>query len=516
MNSESTFEVLKKLFKVLSVQIPDKDIREEILKYHGTDRLKSVSKMLNYWKISAVIKKRNNNELVGINVPFLAQLDNRLVLVNKFAETEIIIYDGKLSNHKLTPQEFAQYFNGQVIEISSQQHPGGADYISNYRKELANRIRIPVFLIGLVLMLLLYVITNAIAFNTFYIWTILILKLAGLSISIILLLQMIDEDNSLIRGICGADKKKNCNAILSSDAANITEELSWSEVGFFYFAGSLVVLLLNPGDQVSRMFLLLINIVSLPYTCYSIYYQWRIARQWCVLCCLIQVVLWLEFFTFLTSYPLFRYPDFKEATRVIIGFSIPILAWIFFKPFLLSSKLVSALNRLKYNEAVFIKFLHESEHYEQMAENDRLIIGNPNATTLITMIANPYCRHCARVYKSLNIWLPTRKDIQLQLIFATGNDKDKIQIATDIMSIYLSGNSKLTRQAVKAWFGQRHKWYRRWAQKYIAPENDYALTAVQRQSLWCKEANIYATPILLINGFKLPSLYRVDDLKYLI
>jgi len=59
MNSESTFEVLKKLFKVLSVQIPDKDIREEILKYHGTDRLKSVSKMLNYWKISAVIKKRN-------------------------------------------------------------------------------------------------------------------------------------------------------------------------------------------------------------------------------------------------------------------------------------------------------------------------------------------------------------------------------------------------------------------------------------------------------------------------
>jgi len=516
MDSESIYPVLKKLFKVLSVQISDKDIRLEILKYQGTDRLKSVSKMLNYWQISAVIKNKNSNELVGINEPFLTQLGNRLVLVNKFAETEVIVSDVKLRNHTLTPREFTKDFNGQIIEISLRQRLDATDY----RKELVNRTRIPVFLAGLFSLLLLYVITNAVTFSAFYVWALLILKLAGLSISVLLLFQTIDKDNSLIRGICGADKRKNCNAILSSEAANITEELSWSEVGFFYFAGSLLVLFFNPGDQATRMFLLLINIASLPYTYYSIYYQWRLARQWCVLCCLVQGILWLEFFTFLSSYPPFRYPDFKEVTRIIMGFSTPILAWIFFKPIFLSSKLTSdltlQLNRFKYNEEVFTKFLHESEPVVQIAENDTLIIGSPNAPSVITMIVNPYCRHCARVYKSLNTWLPARKDIKLQLIFSTGNDKNKMLIAEDLMSIYLNGNSRLTRQAVKAWFGQRQKWYGRWAQKYIAPANDHALTAVMRQANWCEEAKISATPVLLINGFKLPSLYRVDDLKYLI
>ena len=37
--------------------------------------------------------------------------------------------------------------------------------------------------------------------------------------------------------------------------------------------------------------LLGINILALPYTIFSVYYQWRVAKQWCVLCLVVQGLL---------------------------------------------------------------------------------------------------------------------------------------------------------------------------------------------------------------------------------
>ncbi|HEY2722735.1 MAG TPA: hypothetical protein VGI82_13465 [Chitinophagaceae bacterium] len=36
-----------------------------------------------------------------------------------------------------------------------------------------------------------------------------------------------------------------------------------------------------------------LNIFALPYTLFSVYYQWKVAKQWCILCLAVQGLLLL-------------------------------------------------------------------------------------------------------------------------------------------------------------------------------------------------------------------------------
>jgi hypothetical protein len=72
--------------------------------------------------------------------------------------------------------------------------------------------------------------------------------------------------------------------------------ISWSEIGLFYFVGGFISLLVA-GEQAASILLILawMNVAALPYTIFSIYYQWGVAKQWCILCLTTQVLLIAEF-----------------------------------------------------------------------------------------------------------------------------------------------------------------------------------------------------------------------------
>jgi len=82
--------------------------------------------------------------------------------------------------------------------------------------------------------------------------------------------------------------------ILNSKASK-TFGISWSEVGFFYFATTLLFLLIPGFDFLSKATVISVaNLAAVPYVFFSIYYQWKVARQWCPLCLTVQVVLIAE------------------------------------------------------------------------------------------------------------------------------------------------------------------------------------------------------------------------------
>src|SRR6202000_2271777 len=89
--------------------------------------------------------------------------------------------------------------------------------------------------------------------------------------------------------------------VLQSKASHIGG-ISWSAIGFTYFTGSLLFQLfagmINP---VALSLLAWINLAALPYVLFSVFYQWRVARQWCVLCLSVQVLLVLQFVTALAD-----------------------------------------------------------------------------------------------------------------------------------------------------------------------------------------------------------------------
>jgi uncharacterized membrane protein len=235
---------------------------------------------------------------------------------------------------------------------------------------MINDMRIPVVIGGGAVLLIGWLLFSSPYLATLN-WQIALLtlfKTAGLITSVLLLIQSIDTNNPLIQKLCGGNNKQNCNAILSSKAAKITDELNWSEVGFFYFAGSWLVLLFNSNNPPVIAMLALLNVLSLPYTFYSIYHQWKVAKQWCRLCCAVQALLWLEFFAFLpTVLDGLHLPALGGWANLITGMAIPVLSWVLIKPYLLLSKqmkpLKSQLRQYKYNKEMFNRMLNEEVQY---------------------------------------------------------------------------------------------------------------------------------------------------------
>jgi len=528
MEKDNVTMVLNHLVAELAIPLTRKSLNEEMQKHPDYNSLLAMSEMLDNWNIPNAAYELTFDELLNAEIegPFISHvLRQRFITVICLNEKEVIVSNEHWNKHRLSIDEFKQMYSGSVLVAEKDEISGEADYTAKHRREIVNNLNIPIVIAGTAILLLCWLLFRS-SYLTTLNWQIALLtlfKTTGLITAMLLLVQTIDKNNPLIRYLCG-DDNKNCNAILSSEAAKITDELNWSEVGFFYFAGSWLVLLFNSNVPSVIAMMALLNMLSLPYTFYSIFYQWKIAKQWCRLCCTIQVLLWLEFVAFLPSIlngiPA---PSLNDLVGIMIGIAIPILSWIFIKPYLVLSKqinpLKAQLRHYKYNRNLFLGLLNDEAKYILLDKDNSLIIGNPEAENIITMVSNPYCQPCAKAHKQLE-WLKGREDILLQVVFATSTDTDQhAEFALHLFAIQQNQSDKsnnLLAKALDNWYEQKQKNIEAWAKAHpvkTAIVNDGIL---ERQREWCKLTDISSTPTIFLNGRRISENYQPEDLKYLI
>ena len=148
-----------------------------------------------------------------------------------------------------------------------------------------------------------------------------------------------------------------------------------------------------------------------------------------------------------------------------------------------------------------------------------IVLGNPNAETTITMVSNPFCGPCAKAHETLDKWLKTRDDIKVKIIFTTRNDVDneKAKVAQHVWALSLLNDVKLVENALNDWYTLGDKKYEAWAKKYPVEFNgDMNNIAQQQQNAWFDLAEIKVTPTILLNGYKLPEPYKLEDIKHLL
>lgn len=523
MQKDNTATVLYQLVKALDINVTQRSIEDETTRHPEPNSLLAVSEMLDHWNIPNAAYKLPPDELGQIPVPFVAFFLKRgFVLVTEFDGQHITISNEYWNNHLLGFDEFKLSYSGSILVAEKDVDSGEVDYKQKRKKEILNKWRIPAVLLSSSILMLICLLTNFTYFQSFklQIGLLTLFKTAGVVTTVLLLIQSIDANNPFIQKLCTGGNNNDCNAILSSIAAKITNELSWSEAGFFYFAGTWLTLVFNSNNVTIIQALAILNIVSLPYTFYSIYYQWRVAKQWCVFCCTIQGLLWLEFFAFLPY--LFHNVQMLGLTdwvKFITGMTIPILAWVIFKPYLLQRKemqsLKKELNKLKYNRTLFNKLLNNEPQHELPDEHSSLVIGNHKAEKVITMVSNPLCQPCSEMHKKLDELLKNRNDIKLQVIFFIPDENDKkIQIMEHLMSLQAEGRNDLTKKALDDWY--EHKNFEKWVETYPAKTRIDCQRFLKAQMEWCKTAKVMSTPVIFINGRKLFQSYQPEDIRYFI
>jgi len=513
--------ILNSLIKELKIPVSYYTIKNELENHPDYPSLLAISDCLTNWKVPHQAYKidKMNFKTEEFSYPFVAHLTDeggKFILVHEVNDEKIKYTDEKISKQILTRNEFLENWDGIILYAEKEENSGEANYNAALTQGVVDTLRVP-FLLAIVLTGLFTMISFSNPGMPYL--TVLALKLMGLVVSVLLVTQSIDARNPFVQNLCSLGKKNDCNAILKSDAAKLTNWLSWSEVGMFYFFGSFTCLLFNPASVVLLAWL---SLACLPYTFYSIGYQFRL-KNWCVLCCTIQALLWIEALVLVFNYPLSSFSfDPVQWISIIFCFSFPIGLWTVLKPILLKSNqsnlLKRQLKKFKYNSDLFNQLLTNQPRYRLPEELMPVRLGNQNAETTITMISNPFCGPCASTHKLLEEWLETREDIQLKVVFATANqDSDnRTKVARHITALSLLEDKEIVKTALNDWYAQSSKKYEAWAERYPVTLDKETISITEVQSTWCKQAKIHFTPTILINGYKLVEPYQLEDIKYLL
>lgn len=527
MKHDNFTTVVLAFLREINIPLSNKTLADELKKHPDYYSLLAVHEVFDNWRIPNAAYQITFDELLESDLedPFVAFVSNKyFLMVSKITSEYALVSNERWQKHRLPIDQFKNIFSGSILIAERDEMSGEEDYPAKRREEIINNMRVPAVIAGTATLLFGWLFLGSAFLSTLNlsVFLLVLFKTAGTAVAVLLLIQSIDGDNPLIQKLCGNDSNENCNAILSSKGAKINNYVSWSEVGFFYFAGSWLVLLFNSGDPQIVHLLALFNLIGLPYTFYSIFYQWKIARQWCILCCAVQGLLWLEFFAFLPALPMaFSGIGLKELAAFITGMAMPVLSWVVIKPYLLLYKqidpLMQQLREHKYNKQVFTQILNEGAKYELPPEENAIIIGNREAENVITMVSNPFCQPCAKAHKALQ-WLQRRDDIKLQIIFsASGIENDpKTKVVTHLLSLQQSHDGITLKKALDDWYDQKYKNYDNWAKDYPVTNTSIDTATLKANNAWCKLADVTGTPTLFINGRKLPQNYQPDDIKYFI
>lgn len=510
------------LIKKLKAKVTETTTKQCLSDHPDYPSLMAVSDCLSDWCVANEARNIPKGSYRDYGTPFVAQLrpnGGSFILINSLEKGGINYSDEKHLNASMSEDEFLKKWSGNVLKSEANEDSGEADYKNNRLLEIFNATKLPTVVVTIIASILLVINPQSLSLS----YTLMLfLKLTGIVVSILLLAHSIDVNNPLVQNLCSLGRKNNCNAILKSNGAKIASWLSWSEVGFFYFTSSFLCLLYNPYSAALIGWL---SLLALPYTFYSIAYQYK-HKNWCVLCCAVQVLLVLENLTALSFglWPL-SIKNLQASTflpSVLICFLLPVVIWSLLKPLLLKNiqfkPLTQQLKKFKYNSELFGQALVNQPRY---AINDNLmpvVLGNPKAETIITMISNPFCGPCGNAHQTLDEWLKTRDDLQLKIIFTTADhdDDEKTKVARHIGALTKLNDIALVERALNDWYAQSTKEYEQWAQKYPVNFNSEINAVTQKQKDWCEMAEISSTPTILVNGYKLPEPYRLEDIKYLL
>lgn len=534
------------LATLLRVNISASTLKKDIEEHPDSPSLLSISDVLNNYGIENLAIKTDADKLPEIPLPCITQIQaaeadfKYFTVIKEVTDSQVQFFDSE--KHRwisIARDDFARRFSGIVLLAQAGKKAGEKDYAHKIKAEKRLRLGrysvalcLPVLVCAAGILAFTQVGSNAVIPFVFSVFT-----LGGCAISTLLLWYEVDQHNPALQQICSSGTKVSCGAVLQSKAAKIAG-VSWSAIGFSYFMGLLLFLLfLGLTNQVALFTAAWLNTLALPYIVFSIYFQWRIVKQWCVLCLGVQGILALQFATALIGgwhdiMPIGTLLSPIVLLQALAAFAVPLIASAILLPALQKAKEGKEINiklqKLKHNPQVFEALLPKQKEITDAPMGLGITLGNSNASYKLIKVCNPYCDPCAKAHQPMEDLLHNNPDVQVQILFvATNNDHDsRTPPVKHLLAIAEQGNEAITKDALDDWYLAEKKDYDQFAGKYpMNGELNRQGTKIDDMKAWCDKVKIEFTPtffVSLADGehnsqatyYQLPQMYTVNDLKY--
>ncbi|NBC64639.1 MAG: thioredoxin domain-containing protein [Bacteroidetes bacterium] len=376
----------------------------------------------------------------------------------------------------------------------------------------------------------------AVIMSQVFSWTLLLLAttaVAGLLTGYLLFAKDLGITYRAVESFCNAGTGAGCGKVLRSDEGNLFGFITFSDVTLGYFAAQLAAIgLIAPLWAGSGLFscLSLISILALPVIGYSIWLQAVRIKEWCRLCLVVSGILTVQAIIFGYLFYL------GVLNPLVVAFPEIITTLLFFgvsgTSVLLVKQTIQQKNRAVQNEMKAVRLKNSPEVFTSLLfrerqvdtalfEND-FLIGSPDAPVKLTMAVNLFCGPCKNELeqaKELLSIYPGQVSLSLRLL----RSGDKGVSSGLLLKTWLHGVKERSnrmpdvQELIEAWYEAMDT--DQFSDVY--PVNGALSTAeadvyAKAHYDWINQAGIVKTPTTFMNGYELPSSYRVKDLVPLI
>ena len=300
------FRVLRIMLHQLQVRVTDERLRNLIQEQFHQGTIRMIAEVLCDLNIDSKVYQFEEHDLRIVDYPVIVHFkesENKFVVVVEFDYKQIKYFDPVLN--KYIQEEKTLFFGkwtGTVLIPFTDQLSGDPDYSKHVREERQKKLINSGIYAGITVGLVILSIQMLFAHPQHsFIWLSVfsVKMIAMFSVSQIVKIEL-GESNTLITKIC---KTADCGKVIHSKASKLFPWLTMGDVGVIYFSCGIFLLIIVPfvSDLISIVYLLFfLNLFTLPYTLFSVFYQRFVLKNWCPFCLSVMGLLWIEFFLGLT------------------------------------------------------------------------------------------------------------------------------------------------------------------------------------------------------------------------
>jgi hypothetical protein len=473
---------------------------------------------LNFFNISNITVKIEDKDVSNLPDYFIAEVKSKLVFIKK-ENNNFIIDVGEQKKHILSIEKFISFWSGVVLAAES-------DIEQNSKPKINKNLLVGIFI---------FLVSVASSFSSIYLAFFSFFIFSGLFFSAEAIKQGLNIESDFSNKFCNISTETDCKTIINSNTFKLFNYFGLSDTSIVFFAGQLLSLSIFLILDLETDFIVYSSIIllfSVPISITSIFYQWRIAKKWCVICLAIIAVLFVELLYCQFYTRGLSILNFNFQNRLIIFFISPFLisliGWLFIKPFVSSYFNLRLENKklfkFKRNYNLFKSSLIAEKriNYENLQSD--IFIGNKDAKLKLTLVTNPLCKFCKETHSVIEqLFKKYSSGIRINIFFnfklEEGDLKENEEIAKlhiKLVDLFLNKNQELFLEALGDWFLNKNynKWFNTYGEELINKKDSINLLREQYQQNINNEVQF--TPTVFVNEFSYPIIYdKADILLYI-
>ena len=512
-------QAVDEYLKHLNIPVSERYCKKRIASHPDYPSILAVADTLQQLGIPHVVARADKKTISGLPLPVLLHL-------NTAGGTLLPVYKTKdLENSK----EKLNHWSGILIKAEPAQNIADKENAKALQEEKRFKLLAAIFMLGTAGLVTFPLLVS-------FSWLQLILlatAIAGVVPGYFLLAKDLGITYQAVESFCNAGTGAGCGKVLRSEDGKLFGFITFSDLTLGYFTSQLIVagmiIPLWAGGTVLT-FLGWISMLTVPMIVYSLWLQAYKIKEWCHLCLVVSAVLAIQaiFFGYLFYEGLLNplAVPLPEAVITLLLFLLAGSSLLMVKQTLKEKKRavqneISA-TRIKNSPDVFKSLLFKQRQVDVTPIKNDFMMGSPDAPIQLTIAVNLYCGPCKTELEQAKDLLSTYPDqVSLSLRFLKSGDGGKTSRLLLKNWLQQSGEQSNGmpngQRLIEKWYGVMD------ADKFTeshpvngAVSDTETEEYLQAHYSWVKNAVITKTPTTFINGYELPSAYRVKDLVSLI